>query len=85
MINEIIRRALAEAARVRLAAGAGTEADVLTDLADDPSVTVRAALALNTAAPASVNGGLARDRDDRVRILLARKLAALVPTLSAPD
>ena len=74
-----------EAARVRLAAGAGTEADVLTDLADDPSVTVRAALALNTAAPAPVNDGLARDRDERVRILLARKLAALVPTLSAPD
>ena len=32
-----------------------------------------------------MNDGLARDRDERVRILLARKLAALVPTLSAPD
>jgi uncharacterized protein (DUF2336 family) len=85
VINGAIRRVSAEAARVRLAAGVGTEANVLTDLADDPSVTVRAALALNTAAPASVNAGLARDGDERVRILLARKLAALVPTLSAPD
>ena len=57
---------------------------MLIDLADDPSVTVRAALALNTAAPAQVNDDLASDRDERVRILLARKLAALVPTLSAP-
>jgi uncharacterized protein (DUF2336 family) len=74
-----------EAARVRLGAGAGTTADVLIDLADDPSVTVRAALALNTAAPARVNDELARDRDERVRILLARKLAALAPGLSAVD
>ena len=86
MINGRSRRITAdEAARVRLAAGAGTDADVLTDLIDDPSVTVRAALALNSAAPALVNGGLVRDQDERVRILLARKLAALVPTLSAPD
>ena len=85
----IIRRAdrvpADEAARVRLAACACTEAHVLTDLIDDPSVTVRATLALNTASPASVNNGLARDCDERVRILLARKLAALMPTLSAPD
>jgi uncharacterized protein (DUF2336 family) len=75
----------AEAVRVRLASGVGTGVDVLADLANDPSVTVRAALALNTAAPASVNDGLARDSDERVRVLLARKLAALVPTLSASD
>jgi uncharacterized protein (DUF2336 family) len=74
-----------EAARVRLGAGAGTKADVLIELADDPSVTVRAALALNTAAPAKVNDDLASDRDERVRILLARKLAALAPGLSAVD
>lgn len=74
-----------EAARVRLGAGAETKANVLIELADDPSVTVRAALALNTAAPAKVNDGLASDRDERVRILLARKLAALAPGLSAVD
>ncbi len=74
-----------EAARVRLGAGAGTPADILVGLADDPSVTVRAALALNTAAPGRVNTALTRDRDVRVRILLAHKLAALVPGLSAKD
>ena len=62
-----------------------TRADVLVELADDPSVTVRAAVALNAAAPAQVNDALARDHDERVRILLARKLAALVPGLSAID
>ena len=70
-----------EAARVRLGAGAATGPDVLADLVDDPSVTVRAALALNTAMPAHLNDALTRDRDERVRVLLARKLAALVPGL----
>ncbi len=74
-----------EAARVRLGAGTATKADVLIDLADDPLITVRAALALNTTAPAPVNDKLASDPDERVRILLARKLATLVPGLSAVD
>jgi uncharacterized protein (DUF2336 family) len=74
-----------EAARVRLGAGAATGPDVLADLVDDPSVTVRAALALNTAMPAHLNDALTRDRDERVRVLLARKLAALVPGLSSVD
>jgi uncharacterized protein (DUF2336 family) len=74
-----------EATRVRLGAGAGTKADVLIDLAGDQSVTVRAALALNTAAPQQVNAVLACDRDERVRILLARKLTALVPGLSPAE
>ena len=74
-----------EAVRVRLGAGAGTRPAVLRDLAADPSVTVRAALALNMAAPAQVNEALARDPDERVRILLARKLALLLPGLSAAD
>lgn len=71
-----------EAARVRLGAGAETSQDVLCELASDSSITVRAALALNETAPAQVNQLLAKDRDQRVRILLARKLAALVPGLS---
>jgi uncharacterized protein (DUF2336 family) len=74
-----------EAARVRLGAGAATNADVLIDLSNDTSVTVRAALALNTAAPPRVNEVLAADSDERVRILLARKLTALVPGLSAAE
>jgi uncharacterized protein (DUF2336 family) len=74
-----------EAARVRLGAGTATKADVLIDLSNDTSVTVRAALALNTAAPPRVNEVLAGDSDERVRILLARKLTALVPGLSATE
>ncbi len=74
-----------EAARVRLSAGARTEPDVLLELASDPAVTVRAALALNVAAPAQANAVLATDADERVRILLARKLAMLAPGLSVTE
>jgi uncharacterized protein (DUF2336 family) len=74
-----------EAARVRRGADPRSDSDVLVGLAHDASVTVRAALALNTAAPTEANGVLAHDRDERVRILLARKLAALLPELSPVD
>jgi uncharacterized protein (DUF2336 family) len=72
-----------EATRVRYGASAATDPAILARLAHDPSVTVRASLALNPAAPAEVDAALARDPDERVRSLLARKLGALVPTLSA--
>ncbi len=71
-----------EAARVRLSACTSTGADVLRNLAHDPSVTVRATLALNPAAPPQANAILAADRDERVRVLLGRKLAALTPDLN---
>jgi Uncharacterised protein conserved in bacteria (DUF2336)/Leucine rich repeat variant len=71
-----------EAARVRLGANLTTSAEILLRLALDPSVTVRAALALNPSAPPAALGVLARDADDRVRALLARKLAALAPCLT---
>jgi uncharacterized protein (DUF2336 family) len=74
-----------EAARVRLGASTTTEPAVLQELANDPSVTVRAALALNPTAPPHANQSLVLDADDRVRILLARKLAVLAPRLSAED
>jgi Uncharacterised protein conserved in bacteria (DUF2336)/Leucine rich repeat variant len=73
---------LGEAARVRLGANLTTSAEILLRLALDPSVTVRAALALNPSAPPAALGVLARDADDRVRALLARKLAALAPCLT---
>lgn len=78
-------RAADETVRVRLGSSAQTAPTVLYALASDPSVTVRAAVAMNPNAPAQVDGLLARDGDQRVRALLARKLAALVPGLSAPD
>lgn len=74
-----------EATRVRQGADTDTEPDVLVDLARDRSVTVRAALALNTSAPLQANEILATDPDERVRILLARKLATLAPSLSVVD
>ncbi len=72
-----------EAARVRLSASAATPSGTLGDLAADALVTVRAALALNDSAPAEANRRLAHDADERVRALLARKLANLLPSLSA--
>ena len=74
-----------EAARVRLGASEGTAQTVLHQLANDGSVTVRAALALNPAAPPAVNQSLAQDHDVRVRLLLARKLASLLPTLARDE
>src|SRR5271157_314000 len=74
-----------EAARVRLGASAATSPEVLQSLADDPSVVVRAALALNEATPPTATRALARDADERVRVLLARRLAGLLPSLSATD
>lgn len=75
----------AEARRVRQGADAHAEPEVLEALASDRSVTVRAALALNPASPAGVNQTLAHDPDERVRMLLARRLAGLLPGLTGPD
>ncbi len=72
-----------EVTRVRLSAKRDTAPRVLHALAADASVTVRAALAMNPATPVETNAILARDGDARVRALLARKLGALAPSLSA--
>lgn len=73
-----------EAARVRLGAAPDTAPDVLRTLARDPSVTVRAAVAMNPAA-GEADHLLVHDNDERVRTLLARKLASLVPSLAAAE
>ncbi len=70
-----------EATRVRQGASETTSQDVLRALATDPSVTVRASLALNPALPDDVIAVLASDTDARVRTILSRKLAALTPAL----
>jgi uncharacterized protein (DUF2336 family) len=74
-----------EKSRIRLSAASGTPPDVLCGLATDASVTVRAGVAINPVAPPEADGVLATDADERVRALLARKLAALLGTLSGPD
>lgn len=74
-----------EARRVRQSANARAGSDALLALACDPSVTVRAALALNPASPSEVARALAHDPDERVRILLARRLAGLMPNLAGAE
>lgn len=72
-----------QAKRVRLAAAPGTAPEMLLGLATDPVVLVRAAVAINPSAPPPVDRLLAADPDARVRTLLARKLANLLPSLSS--
>nr|WP_294557456.1 DUF2336 domain-containing protein [uncultured Rhodopila sp.] len=74
-----------EATRVRQGASPGTSPDILRTLATDPSVTVRASLAMNPALPPQVTAVLAGDADARVRSIIGRKLASLTPGLSGPD
>ena len=74
-----------EAARVRLAAKPSTPAAVLRALADDPAVTVRAAVAMNPCFAPDVDRRLASDCDERVRALLGGKVAALLPGLSGDE
>jgi uncharacterized protein (DUF2336 family) len=71
-----------EATRVRQGASANTSPDVLRALAVDPSVTVRASLAMNPALPDQVIAVLAADTDARVRAILSRKLSTLTPDLT---
>jgi uncharacterized protein (DUF2336 family) len=72
-----------EANRVRLGASKTTSPEVLRSLATDPSVTVRASLALNPALPEQVIAILEADTDARVRAIIGRKLAPLTATV--PD
>ncbi len=72
-----------EATRVRQGASETTSRDILRALARDPSVTVRASLALNPALPDDVITILASDTDARVRSILGLKLAALTPALKS--
>ena len=72
-----------EAVRVRIGSSPHTAPDILLSLASDPSVTVRAAVAINRATPAHADNLLAQDRDERVRTLLARKLTSLIPSMPA--
>ncbi|HWA91193.1 MAG TPA: DUF2336 domain-containing protein [Rhizomicrobium sp.] len=59
--------------------------DVLDYLAREGAVATRRAVAANAAAPAHVNRRLADDSCDDVRAELARKIARLMPGLSARE
>ena len=73
-----------EATRVRQGASASTSPDILRALATDPSVTVRASLALNPALPPQVTAVLANDTDARVRSIIGRNPANLTPGGTGP-
>jgi uncharacterized protein (DUF2336 family) len=74
-----------EAARVRLAARSTTLPAVLSRLAHDSAVTVRAAVAMNPTLAPEAAQYLLTDSDDRVRALLADKVARLLPGLSRDE
>ncbi|WP_158742479.1 DUF2336 domain-containing protein [Acidisphaera sp. L21] len=85
MSTDTVARALLDLdVRVKLAANPATPSDILTFLARDTAVTVRAAVALNPSVTAAADRRLAGDGDERVRMLLARKLAKALPGLSGP-
>ena len=82
MGTDTVARALLDLdLRVKLAASPTTPADILCFLARDDAITVRAAVALNPSVGPTANQRLAGDGDERVRLLVARKLAT---SLSAP-
>lgn len=70
-----------ESTRARIGANQSTAPEVMLKLASDPSAVVRGTVAMNRSAPPHVDRALARDSDERVRVLLARKLATLTPNL----
>ena len=73
------------AARVRLAAHPGTPQHLLQHLAVDAEVMVRAAVAMNRAATPALLAILTTDGDERVRALLAAKIAHLLPGLAGGE
>lgn len=70
-----------ERQKVRLASDPAASGAILSAMAQDASVTVRAALAINPAATGTLLRGMVGDRDERVRALLANRLALLLPSL----
>jgi uncharacterized protein (DUF2336 family) len=84
--DEAKRAAAAEdaEARERLAARGDAQPEVLYFLAEDESPAVRRAIARNQATPRHADALLVNDRDDEVRVILARKIARLAPELK-PD
>ncbi len=73
------------AARVRLAAHPNTPQHLLQHLAVDADVMVRAAVAMNLAATPALLAILTTDGDERVRALLAAKIAHLLPGLAGGE
>ena len=71
--------------RRELARRADAQPEILYYLAEDGDEEVRRGIAANEATPVQADLLLSRDRDDNVRCRLAKKVAALAPTLSAEE
>lgn len=72
--------------RMTLAGSSETHKEILYYLAEkDPSPKVREAVAGNDAMPLHASGVLAQDRDEDVRMALARRLMGLLPDLSKDE
>lgn len=83
VLRLIEERALS--AQSELAGRTDAGADVLDYLAREGAPATRRAVAANSAAPAHSNRRLAEDDDEDVRAELARKIARLMPGLSARE
>ena len=67
--------------RVRQAARPDNPPAALRELARDPDLIVRAAVAINGTCSPELDSILAEDRDERVRALLGNRIAQLLPNL----
>ena len=74
-----------QAAHGELAGRTDAGPEVLDYLAHNGAVATRRAVAANPAAPAHTNHHLSGDADEEVRVELARKIARLMPDLSAGE
>ena len=71
------------AQRLALARNSGTHQEILFFMGqNDPEAAVRLAAARNWSTPLQASPAIARDRDEDVRMALARRLIALLPELS---
>jgi hypothetical protein len=70
------------AQRLRAGANCDTSPETLIAPASDPDVAVGVVVAMNEAAPPQADQLLAADADEGVRAVLARKIAALAPSLA---
>lgn len=74
-----------QAAHSELAGRTDAGSEVLDYLAHNGAVATRRAVAANPAAPPHTNHHLSHDSDDDVRAELARKIARLMPNLTAAE
>ena len=71
--------------RTEMAGRAEVRPEILYYLAEDDSADVRRHIAANPSTPAQAHHILAEDKDDEVRVVLARKISRLVPEMEQEE